>query len=240
MIFKITEIILLVLGYACFFGVIIHIILWRKPSPAILWNNIMPGAQINLKGIPYQVVQIIGVQKNLFIELTGPTNETRWLMVKIDNKTEVHIYKRPAKFNAGNRADFINRNERWIFQPPLNPDEFRLNDLLYTKDFEWDGVKYRKHGADLTGEAFERPQLSGPQQLATIAEYIVDEWITLENSKVKAKNPEAILLEIGPADDKNGGLIWLLIGNMLELSDVKISATTASLTNSVIKGMLPP
>lgn len=218
-----------------------------QPKDLTAWKNLKPGSQVilkdarslqaNVNGVPYEVVRTIEIPEDrrlmtwVFIELTGPTDETRWLMVKVvDNNMDIRIYHRPEKFNAGNRADFIGRNERWIFQKPEDPDNYSLNDLVYTMDFEWDGFAYHKkaqhvQGADMAGEPCERPRPTGdfPQQLATVAEYIADEWVEVEGKgKAKPKNPEAVLLEIGPADDDNGGLIWLLIGRTLEVGDVDV------------------
>jgi hypothetical protein len=113
-----------------------------------------------------------------------------------------------------------------------------LNDLVYADEFDWDGETYRKKAqgdfacgdfgvftikdGDSVGigspPIVETPKPSGIDynQLATLAEYVAD--------SDKAKEPEAVVFEIGDADDDNGGLVSLMIGHSLAVTDLDILA----------------
>jgi hypothetical protein len=106
------------------------------------------------------------------------------------------------------------------------PEGIVLNDLVYTDVFDWNDQTYRKKAqgdfacGDFNGgpPVVELPKPSGIDyhQLATLAEYIAD--------NDKAEESEALVFEIGDADDDNGGLISLMVGYPLVETDLDILA----------------
>lgn len=178
---------------------------------------------LGLKGIQYQVARTIEFQESgnlmtfLFFELTSPLGN-RWLMVKIvDDAVEARVLIEPPDYESGNRRDLVlDRDEKWMFQPPKNTRDIILNDLVYTESFTWDGATYnKKRQGDINGETEEYPKPSGfSKQLATLAEYVAAED--------KVANQQAVLLEIGPAESDDGGLLRLLVGNVVSVDDIDV------------------
>lgn len=177
---------------------------------------------LGLKGIQYQVKRTIEFQESgnlmtfFFFELDSQLG-MRWLMVKIvDDAIEARVLVEPPDYESGNRHDLVlDRDEKWIFQPPKT-DNIILNDLVYTESFIWDGVTYnKKRQGDINGETEEYPKPSGfSKQLATLAEYVA--------SEDSVANQQAVLLEIGPAESDDGGLLRLLIGNVVNVDDIEV------------------
>lgn len=179
--------------------------------------------KLGLNGMQYTVKRVIefteseDLMRFYFAEIEHAL-ETRWLMVKVvDDDFDVRVLFEPTDYESGNRRDLvIDRDIKWMFKEP-DTDEIVLNNLVYTESFDWDKVVYnKKRQADINGESQERPKPSGfSKQLATLAEYCCD-------GSVKADNPQALLLEIGPAESDDGGLLRLFLGYVIPTSEVEI------------------
>ena len=206
------------------------------------WRNLKDGSIVTLSDeasiqlnselgggfqpMEYVVARVIEVEETdhlmrwFFVELEH-NQDRRWLWIKIaDSEMDLRVMHVPEEFQAGDRHDFLNlRDEKWIFQPPENKeDDWQPNDLPFTETIDWEGVEYcKKDQGDLCGIPVEKPQPEGdlPEQLATVAEYISPE---------DTPEPEGLLLEIGAADDDNGGVIKLMLGYTVTHADVDILA----------------
>lgn len=217
-----------------------------KDEKSLLKN--MSGVETMVKRIII-LPECHGICKWLMLELEEAFNKaTQWLMVKmVDDTISYALYHIPTQFERGNRNDLVLGSDEpghWIFQEPEieedeeiippteifgadkeEPQEIILNDLVYTDVFEWEGVIYRKKAqGDFAcgdfdgGEAVvEKPKPAGIDyhQLATLAEYIADG---------KTDKPEALVFEIGDADDDDGGLVTVMTGHSLNANDLDILA----------------
>jgi hypothetical protein len=202
------------------------------PNSVILLSD-ERNLSINMAGLTTWVKRIIKLPEcnNLctwiLMELIDNlSNPSRWLMVKlVDDEIDLRLYRLPETFQRGNRHDLVYNDQasgHWMFQPPDDPSDIVLNDLVYTDEFEWDEHMYRKkaQGDFACGDfdngppIVELPQLSGlhNSQLATLAEYISS----------SAPDSEAVIFEIGDPDDDNGGFISLMIGYPLNPSDIRV------------------
>lgn len=221
-----------------------------NPNTADFWKRLQPGSVITLKDEKSLLVNMDGVETVVKRILTLPecqglctwlmleleeasSKPTRWLMVKmVDDTIGYNLYTIPPKFDRGNRPDLVINSEgeiegHWLFQEPEEEqEELDLLALVYTNDFEWEGVTYRKKAqgdfncGDFDGgeSVVERPKPTGIDyhQIATLAEYIADDS--------KAVDSEALVFEIGDADDDDGGLISIMIGYPLSAHDLDILA----------------
>lgn len=205
----------------------------------------------NMSGVEMMVKRILklpecqGLCTWLLLELEEASDKaTRWLMVKIvGDEIDFRIYHLPAKFERGNRHDLACGEVpgHWIFQPPEphEQDDFNEDDegdeeppgidllnLVYTDELAWDEVTYHKKAqgdfncGDFDGgpPIVESPKSSGIDyhQIATLAEYIADDD--------KTEQSEALVFEIGDADDDDGGLLSLMIGYPLVVTDLDVLA----------------
>jgi len=203
----------------------------------------------DMEGLTYEVVRRRSMpeQNGLFeyvlLELEGQgikLGDECWLVVKIVDETIGFIRVRePEEYNPGNRFDMvIEERGRWLFCPPediepedgceidLEEDEdddedgIVLNDLKYTDEFEWGDRTYiRKAQGDVDCTPIrDEPAASGidpNRQLATVAEYA-------DEQRKTSGEPEAIVIEVGDVEDPNGGLITLLMGQDLQMSDIEV------------------
>lgn len=142
------------------------------------------------------------------------------MMKIVDQEYEVRVYKEDPSFIKGNRRDQCERGEYWLFAPPENPDDFLFNSLIYTgqmkKILEGRQVVFsQKSQRELEGEYTEKPPRRGIDfpLLATLVEYQANQEVEYS---------EVMVLEVGPADDVEGGLITLLLGRTIFPHEVQI------------------
>jgi hypothetical protein len=161
-----------------------------------------------------------GLAEWLFFRLDGGS-QPLWLMAKIvDRNMDVRIYFEAPGFQSGNRRDVLEAGMDWLFKPPGDPVNFRLNELAYTGEisFTEDGGKvvkfHRKPQGDLFGESTFLPKRSGVDRLLTaVVEY---------GATAACDNPELVLIEAGDEKSEEGGYIRLLQGCAANLSEVDV------------------
>jgi hypothetical protein len=109
----------------------------------------------------------------------------------------------------------------WMF----NPDDKNLvnSRKRYASKFDWvfewddgpDTVSFEKKGnMEFNGAAEYNPSRSGDRELiATVAEY---------SATKECREPEIMILEVGSADEEDGGHILFLVGNALAANELQV------------------
>lgn len=146
------------------------------------------------------------------------SEETLFLLVKsVDDAMDLRVYFEPPEFETGNRRDVLDTGQRWLFQEPEDPDDFRFDKLEYTLTIGAPVVpnEYeRKRVGALFGElSFLPPRPEMGDCLAQIVEY---------QSQEECENPEILILESGGESGDEGGYIMLLLGAPISPEDVEI------------------
>jgi len=218
----------------------------EKESPEF-WRELKPGSTISLtdaqalddsmqSGQGVSARDYVVRERRSIKQLEGPLEwqlfdvedgEGRlWFLVKIvDTDIALRVYFEAEGFEPGTRAELIDREMSWLFQEPEDPDGFRCNELAYAEeiiqDIEVDGeekeIRFRiKPQGELHGACTHLPQQSWPQvMMATVVEYATQQ---------ACENPELLLLELGGEEGEDGGVITLLLGCGLRLSEVDVLA----------------
>ena len=151
--------------------------------------------------------------------------EEVWLLAKVvGQEVDLRAYFAvPAEqFQPGNRRDMVERNNLWLFQQPADPNHFTYNELEYTTTIEAPAengqpVSYRMkpqgtlHGLLRT----DPPGEEGDNDFTSVVEYQADPLGASEN-------PELLLLEVGNADNADGGLITLWQGVALAPGEIDV------------------
>ena len=216
----------------------------EKESPQF-WRELKPGSTISLtdeqalddsmqSGQGVSARDYVVRERRSIKQLEGPLEwqlfdvedgeERLWFLVKIvDADIALRVYFEAEGFEPGTRAELIDREMSWLFQEPEDPDDFRFNELTYAKeiiqDVEVDGegmeVHFRiKLQGEQHGACTHEPQQSWPQvMMATVVEYATEQ---------ACANPELLLLELGGEEGEDGGVITLLLGCGLRLSEVDV------------------
>ncbi|MDP8239519.1 MAG: hypothetical protein P9X24_10555 [Candidatus Hatepunaea meridiana] len=213
------------------------------------WREIHPGSTITLtdeqsisdsmergegiKGRDYIVESVWKIRQEdgfaewLLFNLDDEDQEI-WLVVKIvDQNVGIFVYYEPDEFAAGNRRDVIERGDLWLFNEPDDVDNFRFDELkfvreiLWTVDIEDDGdvkekeILYQLKGQGvLYGSCRHDPIQPGLERImATVIEYDTSE---------DYENPELMILELGGEKGDEGGLISLMVGSNINMSEVEV------------------
>lgn len=106
-------------------------------------------------------------------------------------------------FKPGSREDILERGDRFLFQPPSNPNDFRPNELKFTVSLTQGDVEWERSVGELHGTAKFSPPKSGLDEVcfASLVEYHL--------ARGQTADTELLLLELGTAD---GSLIRLFAG----------------------------
>jgi len=148
-----------------------------------------------------------------------------WLMAKVvGQEVDLRVYFEvpTEQFQPGNRRDMVERNNLWLFQQPADPNHFTYNELEYTANIEAPAengqpVTFRMkpqgtlHGLLRTDPSGEE----GDNDFTSVVEYQADPLNASEN-------PELLLLEVGNADNSDGGLITLWQGVALAPGEIDV------------------
>jgi hypothetical protein len=208
------------------------------------WQALRPGALITLndelarkdsqaktgqaEGISYTVKAVRRVEEArglgqwTMLHLQGSYPEFKdqylWFVVKVvDDHLGLAVYEAVKDLAAGNRKDFIDRGDLWLFQKPEDAEHVVYNLLRYTMDItrtvEGAEIQYSlKPQGELQGTCVEEPAPSGLTSplVATMVEYVTAQ---------KCDNPELLVMEVG-ADDEEGGSITLMEGGPIDAAEV--------------------
>ncbi len=231
----------------------------EKTSPDF-WREIKPGSTVTLtdeqsisaslelglgmKGLDYVVKSILKIKEKqglaewLMFSLDDDEQEI-YLVVKIvDQDLSVYVYYEPDEFDTGNRRDVIERGESWVFEEPPDIDNFKYDDLEYSREIVLNFEIVNEKGEEeeieilfemkgqgvLYGTCAHDPEQSGTENLmAAIVEYRTED---------EYENPEAMILELGGAWSDEGGMITFMLGCTINLSEVDVlkSQKEATLT----------
>lgn len=146
------------------------------------------------------------------------------LLVKIvDQEVNLRIYSLIKDAPTGNRQDMIDAENHWLFLEPEDPEDFELNDLDFADcllssnlGFEAEYDYHNKYDGEFYGNHTSQPQESGiGVLLATVVEYLAED-------EANCPNPELLLLELGPEEDINGGLIEFYEGRNINVMDLDV------------------
>ena len=205
------------------------------------WRNIKPHSIITLrdeqgiedslekegsvKGVDYEVNSIQRIMENnslaewLFFNLADK-DQNVWLMVKIvDEQISLKVYFEVDEFEQGNRKDIIEREDLWLFEKPEDLEHFDYNDLKYALEIiqptDKGKIIFRQKGqGELFGTCTQNPVQSGMEEIFTT----IVEYDTVDD----CDNPELLILELG--DNKEGGVITLMLGTEINLNEVEVMA----------------
>ncbi len=218
----------------------------EKENPQF-WRELKPGSTISLNdaqaledsmktGLGVSARDYVVREIRSIVQLQGPVEwqlfnvedgeERLWFLVKIvDTDIALRVYFEAEEFHPGTRSELIDREMSWLFQEPENPDDFRWNELAYTEEIiqalEVEGeekeVIFRiKPQGEQHGACTHEPRQSWPQvMMATVVEY---------STAAACENPELLLLELGGEEGEEGGVITLLLGCDVRLSEVDVLA----------------
>lgn len=216
------------------------------------WRDIKPGSTITLSdeqsinesisqglgvnGLDFVVDSILvirqgeGLAEWYFYNL-GEEDQEVYLVAKlVGQHLDLGVYFEPDEFPPGNRRDLVDRGDTWIFDEPENLDDFTYDELKYCNelimsldlnntgsDDEDDlvDVHFKMKGQSVQyGSCKHVPDQSGIGRImASIVEYSTDRAY---------ENPNTILIELGGEKSDDGGLISLLSGCPINLSEVDV------------------
>lgn len=173
--------------------------------------------------IDYTIEKVVRVKNELAEWIFYQLKESELkicLMAKIvDDQIDIRVYQEVQDFLKGNRKDRIDQGDFWLFQEPADPDNFRYLELKYSavlvQNLGNANLEFVQKMPEMDGICTEDPKPSGQdfELLATIAEY---------SASSKCDNPERMILEIGSAENEEGGLIVLLEGRNIAPSEVTV------------------
>jgi hypothetical protein len=212
------------------------------------WRNVKPGDTLQLKdevtvdeqikagkgvdGLFIPVSRTASVQSGggavqwIFIELKDTAPKTYVMAKAVGEFLDLRLYREAADFPTGNRKDMLDTENFWVFEKPDNPDDFSYLELKYTdtvtRKIEGGEITYtQKSQGEMDGECAMNPEIPGSVALlATISEYQAD--IDAGGRTPTGANNELMFLEAGSPDLDEGGLIQLLEGRTLQLTDVDV------------------
>ncbi len=229
----------------------------QDASKAAHWESVRPGDILTLKDeqtlellmkenrpgftrgldLTVKVVRRIAEQRGLMrwilyemekVRLEGE-DQTWYVLVKVvDDAFDLRVLFVPPDFRPGSRSDLVDGGARWVFKPPADESDFRLEELEFVDEIEQaldDGraVLYKKKPQGiLFGELTEEPAPSGitGPQFVSVLEYRAD---------ADGDNPELLLLEIGGAGPGAGGpaagYVLLLQGANVGTQDLELMRT---------------
>ena len=153
-------------------------------------------------------------------QLQQPEGEPElWLIVKVvDDAVDLRIYYLPEGLLVGNRVDQLNAGNDWLFTPGWDANvsligrpfaqsiAFGEGDAQVLYDNK--GVTY---GADVDITVLGGDGLARLDGLVT--EYLANR---------ECPDPELIIIEVGDAEDPDGGSISLLMGCPVNTSDLDV------------------
>lgn len=196
------------------------------------WKNIEEDSVITLKdeqaleqslssgegveGIDYYVSKVLTLSLNQdiiwkFFILRDSLNEQElWLLAKIVEKdVEVKIYFEVPEFESGSRKDLIDNDYHWLFKEPQDTNNFKYDDLKYSKDI----IITSNKGEEVVYKQKKQGELFGKfeDSVFGIVEYDTEQEI---------ENKEILILEIG--DGEEGGFVRMLLGNNLNLAEIDV------------------
>lgn len=164
----------------------------------------------------------------LELEGMGDTPDS-WLMVKIvDQAVQLRVFFENDQFESGDRKDLVDNEDLWVFQEPEEED-FEYEELKYALHVGWDfdgdeegdppiHVDYNVKTGEMQGRVTYDPHRSGQSEhVATIVEYDTSDETTC---------PEMLLLEIGNAENEQGGMIRMMFGNDIQPTEAEVLAVT--------------
>ena len=216
------------------------------------WRDIKPGSTITLsdeqsinesisqnlgvKGLDFVVESVLkirhdeGLAEWYFYNL-GDEHQEVYLVAKlVGEHVDLGVYFEPDEFPPGNRKDLVMRGDTWIFEEPEDIEDFLFDELKYNHELimsldvnntgsqnEEDLVDVyfsMKHQGVQYGSSFHVPDHSGIGRIiASVAEYSTDSAY---------ENPAVMLLEIGGEKSEDGGLVSMLSGCSINLSEVDV------------------
>jgi len=220
----------------------------EKDNPSF-WREIIPGSTITLtdeqsiadsieqgKGVnaqDYIVESILTIRQDnglaewLLFNL-GDDDQEMYLTAKIvDQHVDLLVYFEPDEFPPGNRADIINRDDMWLFEEPDDVNDFSFDELEFTKEITWINettdngntiekeILFKIKGQGIQyGICTHQPFKTGLNRvMASVIEYSTD---------IDYENPDIMVLELGGEKGDEGGLISMLIGCRINLTEVDV------------------
>jgi len=222
-----------------------------KKTPEF-WRDIKPGSTITLSdeqsiqesmsrglgvgGLDFVVDSVLrirhddGLAEWYFYNL-GDEHQEIYLVTKlVGQHIDVGVYFEPDEFPPGNRRDLVMRGDTWIFEEPEDVEDFLFDELKYNHelimslDVNNTGSQKEEDLVDVYfgmknqgvqyGSAFNVPDHSGMGRImASVVEYSTD---------TAYENPTVMILELGGDKSEDGGLISMLSGCPINLSEVDV------------------
>ena len=189
------------------------------------------------KGIDFTVIRVFQFKDNQgliefrFFEIQ--TGDYTWhLLAKmVDEIVELRVYCVPEEFENGDRDKVVADGNQWIFQEPKNVDDFEVNTLEYTRNFdntdsEGNVTEFEiQDQGEIYGEFMDLSNKDEPT-FAALVEY---------STESKCDNPYALILEIGgmnvPEQENEddevepqfvGGFVMFMEGCKINFTDVEV------------------
>jgi len=134
-----------------------------------------------------------------------------FLMVKtVNDLQDIRHYNliQDETFKEGNRQDQVDAGRLWLFQEPKDPENFKLDDLEYTKTLNYSGDDDVEH---LYVQKDQDQMARWDDRLAQIIEYKTED---------SCLSPEIVLIELGEGD--SGGLIMMMIGSNITAQEIVV------------------
>lgn len=142
----------------------------------------------------------------------------------VDELVSVRLMFQPKEWVVGNRRDAIDRGDHgWLFCAPTDEANFSPNELAYTDgniQIERPSGRgkavyvYKGREYSCTVREIPRRQKSGGTLIATVAEY--------GSEDESLANRELVIVEIGLAENVDGGAIGMYIGTPIKFADVDV------------------
>ena len=205
------------------------------------WENIKPGSTAllsdeesltdnikNGKGPTPQEYAIKSIQtlteirdigKWIAFHLDGAQGRLLLIAKIVDADMALRVYYPAPEFPAGTRTSLIEKDVKWLFQPPKDETRFAPEDLAITTEFtrEADGesITFAKCDDTYEVELAENPRPSGQEP-------VKQAFLTEFASTTKTQNPECLVWEICSPTDRAKSFLSLYIGTTIRPKEVQI------------------
>jgi hypothetical protein len=171
------------------------------------------GLELTIVGI--NVINLQDMVEYRVFHLTSPkSTQDLFLILKIvDDAMDIRLYFELDQIEPGTRVDMIENEMHWLFNEPLEPDNFELLDLTYSDMIESpSGEEYDKK-LEMHGDIMREPAQSGVENpnLLTLVEYFTE---------AEVDNDYILFLEEGDSDA--GGLITAYAGYNISVNDIEV------------------
>ena len=163
--------------------------------------------------------EIRDIGKWIAFHLDGAQGRLLLIAKIVDSDMALRLYYPAPEFPAGTRTSLIEKDVKWLFQPPEDETRFAPEDLAitteFTRDADGESATFVKCDDTYEAELTENPRPAGqePVKRAFLTEFA---------STTKILNSESLVLEICSPTDRSKSFLSLYIGTNIRPKEVQV------------------